>query len=86
MALRWKKEGRETGLRAVGARPRGYILNDDGQERLRVVPLGGGWSGGPVTGWYWYGCGENTAAAPWPTEDEAKAAAMAFYRGRKAAV
>jgi hypothetical protein len=82
MALRWKMQDRETGLARVGAAPRGCDLRDDGNEVLHVRPLGGGWRG-PVTGWYWYGCGENTAVAPWPTMDAAKAAAMAFFRSRQ---
>jgi hypothetical protein len=81
MALRWKMNPKETGLRRVGAGPRGHTLRDDGQPVLYVQSLGGGWRG-PVTGWFWYGCGENTAVAPWATAEEAKAAAGAFYKAR----
>jgi hypothetical protein len=81
MALRWKQQPKETGLRRVGAGPRPSALRDNDKEVLWVAPLGGGWRG-PIKGWYWYGCGENTSVAPWPTEIEAKAAAMAFYKAR----
>lgn len=83
MALRWKKKPKETGLRAVGAAPRGSQLHDGGKVYAWTAPFGGG-SRGPQTGWFWVSptaaTGEfmNTSNAPVPDEDVAKAAAMAW--------
>lgn len=54
MALRWRKNPRETGLRAVGAGPRGSCLFLDGETEYlaSVNPFGGNWRG-PLEGWYW---------------------------------
>ena len=85
--LRWKKNARETGLRAVGAGPRGSVLHDGNTEYARVSPLGGGWSR-PLIGWYFVALkdavGEyaNTCESPAQDEHEAKAQAMAFVKAR----
>ena len=79
MVTRWRRNPPETGLRAVVAGPRGHQLYVNGEPVLSVSAKGG-YGRTPVEGWYWYGMGQNTAHAPCPTAEEAKAEAMAFYR------
>ena len=85
MRLRWKKEPKETGLRAVGAGPQSSKLHDGVTEYACVSALGGGWRG-PVTGWYWttsaatVGEWRNTCSEPAPDEATAKAQAMKFVK------
>lgn len=85
MRLRWKKNPHETGLRAVGAGPRGSVLHDGLKEYASVNALGGNWRG-PLLGWYWVSdaAGEyvNTCDDPSPDEATAKAQAMEFVRSR----
>jgi hypothetical protein len=82
--LRWKREPRETGLRAIGAAPPGWRLHDGETEFASVSPLGGAWHNGDVRGWYWVayeGDGiewRNTHATPCSTPEEAKAQAKAY--------
>ena len=83
--LRWKKRPAETGLRAVGAGPRGSVLHDGAREYASVNALGGGWRG-PLRGWYWV-CGHevsgehvNTCDNPAPDEATAKAQAMEYVK------
>lgn len=89
--LRWKKDPRKTGLRAVGAGPRSSRLRDEGgKEYARVYAIGGSWRG-PLIGWYFVcthdavGEHKNTCGDPAPDEATAKAQAMAFVRERMAA-
>lgn len=77
--LRWKLQPRETGLRAIGAGPRGSELHD-GEKRFAVVS--------PTDGdkWYWvagWSSGlphKNTWQTPVATVEEAKAQAMAYVK------
>jgi len=95
MTLRWRKDKPETGLRAVGAGPRGHrLFLDDNEDELAIVsPDGGGWLR-PLSGWYWYAMNlpdnklYNSYAQGeiFETEKEAKAAALAYVKkalGRK---
>lgn len=81
--LRWKKEPRETGLRAVGAGPRGSELHD-GSTRYAVASAKR--TDRRVMGWYWVAGWEskvphkNTCESPCATEEEAKAQALAYVR------
>lgn len=83
--LRWKKNPAETGLRAVGASPRGSKLHDGEMEYASVSPLGGNWAR-KLGGWYWVctkdvvGEHVNTCNDPAPDEDTAKAQAMAYVK------
>lgn len=83
--LRWKKEPKETGLRSIGAGPRGSYLHD-GVIRYATVSVLGGWSR-PFMGWYFVAGWEssvphkNTCGNPYKTEDEAKSAAIEYVRG-----
>jgi hypothetical protein len=82
MAVRWKLDAPETGLRRIGALPRGSYLHDGRGANhwiLRVQPLRGKYRGA-VKGWYWYGLGQNTRHNPAPTMEAAKAEALAFYK------
>ena len=81
--LSWKREPRETGLRAVTQGERGYDLRYGGIEVARVRPLKR--NGG---GYYWYaradelGVGfKNTAYEPVATVEEAKAQAFDYVKG-----
>lgn len=79
---RWRKQPAETGLRSIGAAPRGYELRAGDEVLIRVAPMGGGALNGPLRGWYWYGAGKNTAndGQRWDTAEEAKSAADAYYK------
>lgn len=83
MRLTWKKDARETGLRAIGAAPQGSKLHDGVKTYAVVSPLGGGWRG-PVTGWYLVSGWDsdvpykNTSDFPCKTVEEAKTAARAY--------
>jgi hypothetical protein len=84
--LRFRLCPKETGLRAIGAGPRGWDLLYGDLCIGGVSPIGGGW-GGPVTGWYWV-ASEASVGVPWcntchtpsATPEEAKAACMAYVR------
>lgn len=85
--LRWKRHERETGLRAVGARPRGWDLHDGIDKYAAIYPNGGGWQC-EQNGWYWASFGlvprVNTCHEPVQTPEEAKAAAMAYVKSHLA--
>mgnify|MGYP001591236308 CR=1 FL=1 len=83
MALRWRKDPRETGLRAVVAGPRGSGLYD-GIIKYATVNAMGRYSG--KEGWY-YVCGWNSGVPHFNSCDKlcadeatAKAEAMAYVR------
>jgi hypothetical protein len=85
--LRWKKEKAETGLRAVGAGPRGYVYHDGETEFASVSAIGGDWRSPDIKGWYWC-CGSNerfgiewrntASGIPYLTPDDAKRDAAAY--------
>lgn len=83
MALRWRKDPPETGLRRTGAGPRGSTLNDGEVRCASVQALRRNYS---TVGWYWVaGWGsdvphKNTWETPDPDEATAKAAAMAYVK------
>lgn len=83
MRLRWKKDAPETGLRSIGAAPRGSILHDGTKTYATVSPMGGGWRGA-VTGWYFVAGWDssvphmNTCSTPEATEAEAKVKAREY--------
>jgi hypothetical protein len=83
--LRWKLEPAETGLRAVGAAPRGYVYHDGQTEYARIHPNGGGWRR-RQNGWYWvvpeqYGIPyANTCHEPVATAEQAKADCEAYCK------
>ena len=81
---RWRKEPRETGLRSIGAAPRGYELRVDGEDVLRVRPAGGNWAR-KLEGWYWVGMGHNTYNEKplFATAEEAKADADAYFKANR---
>lgn len=89
--LRWKKNPPETGLRAVGAGPRGSKLHDGVKEYAHLYPDGGNWRK-PLAGWYWVcaadAVGEymNTCNDPAPDEKTAKAQAMAWVQEKLASL
>lgn len=87
MTLRWRKDPKETGLRAIGAGPRGSSLYlDDEDDYLASTRADGGSWRGPFKGWYWsvpsnkekgiehYNCYPNI----YETEKEAKDAAKKY--------
>lgn len=86
--LRWKRDARETGLRAVGAAPRGWRLHDGVDEYAVVSPNGGNWSR-KQNGWYWVAYSPlphcNTCNAPVADPEDAKAAAMLYVKQHLAA-
>lgn len=83
MKLTWKKDAQETGLRSIGAKPRGSKLHDGVKTYATVNAFGGGWQG-EVKGWYYVAGWDsgipyvNTCQTPNPTESEAKIAAKAY--------
>lgn len=87
--LRWKRHPRKTGLRSIGAAPRGWDLHDGANDYATVFPNGGDWIR-KQNGWYWVALGregvpyKNTRYAPVATPEEAKAAAMAYVKAHLA--
>lgn len=79
---RWRKEPRETGLRSIGAGPRGYELRLGDDVILSVRPDGGNWAR-PLKGWFWVGMGQNTCRSLCATVEEAKAQADAYYKANR---
>ena len=83
--LRWKRDAAETGLRSVGARPRGWHFHDGEETFAHVSPNGGGW-GSIQNGWYWvaYSRGDmplkNTHREPCETPEQAKEQAAAYVK------
>ncbi len=78
--LRWKLKPAETGLRAVGAGPRGSILHDGEKTYAQVSSSRGGAEWYWVAGWdsdvpYMNTCNSTVASA-----EEAKAQAMAYVK------
>ena len=84
MKLRWKKEPRETGLRAIGAGPQGYIYHNGEEEFIHLKPIGGNYAR-PLVGWYWYSFNKsipykNTNENPCKTLEEAKKEASEYVQ------
>lgn len=84
--LRWKRKPAETGLRRIGASPRGSNLHD-GQETYATTSFISKRHGHKVEGWYWTARNdkagvplENTCYEPVADEDTAKAAALAYVK------
>jgi hypothetical protein len=88
MTLRWRKEPKETGLRAVGAGPyrsSSLWLDDESDYLATVSPDGGDWRK-PFRGWYWVACTNqekgiklfNSYPRVYETEKEAKDAAKKY--------
>lgn len=81
--MRWKQDPKETGLRAVGAGPRGYFYHDGKNKYASVSPLGGDWRK-PLSGWYWVAGWDssiphkNTCGTPCETPEEAKKQAAEY--------
>lgn len=82
--MRWKKDAPETGLRRVGAGPRGSKLRDSNQEWAWVHAIGGGWH--EFKGWYFVVPSglpipyANSCRTPVETEKEAKQQAMEYVK------
>lgn len=84
-AARWRSTPRLKGLAAIGQGPRGVELRANEVTLITVAPhYGGGHR--IVTGWYWYGMGQNTCGSPVATLEEAKAQATKFYKDNKDAL
>lgn len=83
--LRWKRQAAETGLRAVGARPRGYDYHNGTDEFATIYPNGGGWQR-PQNGWYWVAFGDgiphkNTCNdPPYESVEQAKKEASEYVK------
>lgn len=83
--ITFKKQPKETGLRAVGQGPQAYDIRVNGKAVGTVYPVGGGWRA-PLSGWYFVVPEDiarnlpfaNTCQTPCDTEAEAKAQAKAF--------
>ncbi len=82
--MRWKKDAPETGLRRVGAGPRGSKLRDSENEWAWVRPIGGGLR--ELKGWCFIVPSglpipyENTFRSPVETEKKAKDQALAYVK------
>ena len=85
MPARWRKQANERGLAAVCQGPRGYELREGKNVLIRVSPYFGNPHIWTLAGWYWCGLGRNTfvEGKSWPTAEEAKADAMAYYREKR---
>ena len=89
IGLRWKKDPRETGLRAVGSGERGSTLTDGNIRYATVSAMRNGF--GPTIGWYWVAGWEsavpyfNSCGSPAASEHEAKKAALSYVKEKLAA-
>lgn len=87
MAMRWKKDPPETGLRAVGARPPSHWLRDGVTRLVCASPTDRDGSR-----WYWVAGWDsglphmNTCGEPVATVEQAKADAMAYVRKHAALI
>lgn len=84
--LRWKRKPAETGLRRIGAGPRGSDLHD-GTEKYASTNFISKRHGHKIEGWYWTARNDahgiplaNTCYEPVADEVTAKANAMAYVR------
>lgn len=77
MVLRWKKQPRETGLRAVCQGQRGYILSENGKVYAHIQARDR-WKNDL---WFWYGMGVNTSHRP-DTLENCKAEAIKFIKDK----
>ena len=83
--LRWKKDKKETGLRAVVYRSTGSYLHDGQTIYATCSQISQSYSD-RTTGWYFVAGWDsnvphkNTCDTPYPTEQEAKDAAMAYVK------
>ena len=82
--LRWKKEGKETGIRKVFSQD-GYYYHDGENIYARVGTVGGSWKEPGIKGWYFYGnikgkCINTVNDKPFKTEAEAKEAASKWVK------
>lgn len=91
MAFRWKRVPRETGLAAVGQKPRGWYLEDSETGRHLMWVRFEGWTGeGMNSTWRWYRISNDPQApryrsvATYPSHEEAKAAANDYWKKNKA--
>lgn len=86
MTLRWKKEPAETGLLAVGvnSKKRSSKLHDGTTLYATVYANDYSYFNNGKPGWYWVAFGsvpyKNTCKELLATEQEAKAAAMAYVK------
>ena len=78
MRVTFKLDAYETGLRAIGAGPRGYTIRLDGKDVGSIGPIGGAAFNGPLRGWYYVvhslGPYINTCGEPAELDDVKKAA------------
>lgn len=79
---RWRSTPRRKGLASIGQGPTGIQLREGTKVVIQVAPVLS-YPGKQITGWYWYGFGQNTAHAPRETLEEAKADAVAYYKANK---
>jgi len=77
MALRWRRQPNEGGLRSIVQGYRGYQLRDKGVELAHVATID---RHGTGKGWYWYAFGKNTCQTPVKTAEEAKKQATAYVK------
>lgn len=83
MALRWRKQPSETGLRRIAQGPRGFELRDGQTIMAHVSPSTTGPHSYTIVGWYWYGDGQNTYNHPCKTAEEAKAEVIDYFKKKK---
>lgn len=83
MALRWRRQPRESGLAGVCQSPRGFELHDGKKIVIRVAPATSLYNRWEILGWYWYGQGQNTCDNLVATPEEAKVQAMAWLKSQQ---
>lgn len=76
---RWRATPKAKGLARIGQGPTGIQLREGTKVVIQVAPALS-YPGKQITGWYWYGLGQNTASTLRETLEEAKADAMAYYK------
>lgn len=81
-SARWRTTPKAKGLARIGQGPTGVQLRVGTKVLIHVAPAMS-YPGRSITGWYWYGFGQNTSGSPCETLEQAKAEAVAFYKANK---
>lgn len=78
-SARWRTTPKAKGLARVGQGPTGVQLRLGEQVLIHVAPAFS-CPGRTITGWYWYGLGQNTSGNARETLEQAKTEAAEFYK------
>ena len=83
-SARWRTTPKAKGLARIGQGPTGIQLRLGSHVLIHVAPAMA-YPGRTITGWYWYGLGQNTSGSACETLEQAKAEATAYYKANSPA-